>query len=74
MNPETFFGTSERWKEKHEPRTNSKTKGKKQWSKPTSRDLTQIPGGRTKGRSPTKPPKSKKKTTRKKKDDPLGNL
>ena len=82
MNPDTFFGTSERWKEKVTPRTNTKSKGKQQWKKPTSRDLTKIPGVQTKGRSPT-PKKSpaKKKTTpknpRKKspaKDDPLGNL
>ncbi len=81
MNPDTFFGTSERWKEKVTPRTNTKSKGKQQWKRPTSRDLTKTPEAQTKGRSPTKkrtqtsPMKKKpppKKTPRKK--DPLGDL
>ena len=82
MHPSTFFGPDERWKEKHKAKTNSKTKGTKGWSRPTSRDLTKIPGAKTKGRSPTTkkaPPKKKAtpKNPRKKgprKDDPLGSL
>ena len=82
LHPGTFFGPDERWKEKHKPKTNSKTKGTKGWSRPTSRDLTKIPGGQTKGPSPN-PKKSppKKRTTPKnprkktpKKEDPLGDL
>ena len=86
LNPDTFFGPDYRWREK--PRTNSETKGKKQWSRPTSRDLTKIPGAQTKARSPKKNPPKKKATTTTKsprrktptrkrspvKDDPLGNL
>jgi len=80
LNPDTFFGPDYRWREK--PRTNSQTKGKTQWAKPTSRDLTKIPGGQTKGPSPNpkkSPPKTRTtpKNPRKKspkRDDPLGNL
>lgn len=78
MNPDTFFGTSERWKEKATPRTNNKAKGKQQWKRPTSRDLTRTPEARTKGRSPsTKSPPRKKSPPKKKaprKKDPLGDL
>lgn len=82
LHPGTFFGPDERWKEKHKPKTNNKTEGTKGWSRPTSRDLTKIPGGQTKGPSPN-PKKSppKKRTTPKnprkktpKKEDPLGDL
>lgn len=78
MNPETFFGTSERWKEKVIARTNTKAKGKQQWKRPTSRDLTKTPEVQTKGRSPsTKSPPRKKSPPKKsppKKSDPLGDL
>lgn len=81
MHPATFFGPDERWKERHKPKTNSKAKGTKQWSRPTSRDLTKTPSrqtgtaksrGQTKSQAKPAPKKSpKKKTSRK---DPLGEL
>ncbi len=85
LHPGTFFGPDERWKEKHKPKTNSKTKGAKQWSRPTSRDLTKDPqAGTAKSRGPKKrtpdqgrKPKPTPKRPRKKrprKDDPLGDL
>ncbi len=79
LNPETFFGTDYRWREK--PRTNSETKRTQPWKRSTKRDLTKTPGARTKGRSPTpkkKSPTRKKspprKSPKKKKQDPLADL
>ena len=85
LHPGTFFGVDERWKEKHKPKTNSKTKGTKGWSRPTSRDLTKAPQAGTatsrgrKKRTPDqgKKPKPTPKNPRKKKPpkkDPLGDL
>jgi hypothetical protein len=85
LNPATFFGPDERWKEKHKPKTNSKTKGQKGWSRPTSRDLTKAPQAGTatsRGRKKRTPdqgtkPKPRPRNPRKKsppKEDPLGDL
>jgi hypothetical protein len=77
MHASTFFGPDNRWKEK--PRTNSKPKGKPQWARPTSRDLTKGPQtGTTNSQSRKKtPPTPRKKSPRKKsprKSDPLSDL
>lgn len=80
MHSSTFFGVDERWKEKHKPKTNSKTKGTKGWSRPTSRDLTKGPQAGTakspgrKKKAPPKPPPKNPRKKSPKKDDPLGNL
>jgi hypothetical protein len=83
LNPATFFGPDERWKEKHKPKTNSKTKGTQGWSRPTSRDLTKAPQAGTakspgrKKKTPSPKPPPRPRNPRKKsppKDDPLGDL
>lgn len=80
MHPATFFGTDYRWRDK--PKTNSKPKGKNQWSRPTNRDLTKAPQAGTaksrgpKTRTPATPPPKKKSPRKKspKKNDPLADL
>jgi len=81
LHPATFFGPDERWKEKHKPKTNSKAKGQKGWSRPTSRDLTktapQAGTGTSRGRKKRTPDQGvKPKNPRKKKPtkDPLSDL
>lgn len=79
MHSSTFFGVDERWKEKHKPKTNSKARPK-EWSRPTTRDLTKAPqAGTAKSRGPKKKTPAKpapKKNPRKKKPtkDPLADL
>ena len=74
LNPATFFGPDERWKERHTARTNSHAKGKSdKWTRP-KRDLTKTRGATTKAPTPTKKRRAAPKNPTRKKDDPLADL